>query len=192
MTISRDKLPSGSDVSLDLSYLRFAKEVGLDIRKLLKDDRSFQRLTLAHSALTDDQFDIIAKSLIERDLEILVLDLDFNLLTPKSLDNLKALIEKRLVVHLCLYCNDKLVQDSTCQRELSRLAHEKDIAIYNLNPLIRVEKYPRIFALIQTTTDAKERDEMKDLASTTSKDQSCKQEESKDHSGISTKPGLSR
>jgi hypothetical protein len=145
MITTRDQIRSNAITTANLNYVRMGDGDAQKYAEVLKHNSSIEKIVLTHCALTDDQFDIIAKALIERNEELTMLVLDYNSLTPASLAILKELCEKQLVIHLCLYSNDKLLAEKECMAEFAKLAIDNHMAIYITNPLIRQEKYPDIF-----------------------------------------------
>lgn len=145
MITYRIDIVNNTVTTADLTYARMLDGEAEKYAGALKKNDSIENLILSRCSLTDESFTIIADALIERNLELTILDLDNNYLTPASLPKIKELIEKQLVIHLCVHHNDKLLEDVPCLREFKKLAAENRMGIYTSDPLTRKEKFPGIF-----------------------------------------------
>jgi hypothetical protein len=156
MITTRDEILNNA-VTLTTANLNHARMENGEAKKyadVLKQNTNIEKLILSRCAMNDEEFDMIFKALIERGQELTMLVLDYNFLTPASFNNLKELIQKQLVIHLCLYSNDKLLEDKNCLTEFAKLADDNHMRIYTSNPLVRQEKYPGIFSINQPQNPA--------------------------------------
>lgn len=144
MITTRQEMLDNAVTTAELSYMRMEDGNAELYAEVFKKNTSIENLILSRCAITDDEFSILGLALIERNRELFILNLDYNYLTAASMPILKKLIEKQLVIHLCLYENS-IMTERECLLTFKNLATEHHMAVYNTNPLIRENKYPDIF-----------------------------------------------
>jgi Ran GTPase-activating protein (RanGAP) involved in mRNA processing and transport len=171
MPINYQDIASCESTTLDLSLQSFAEGGAATFAKAFKDNQSITRLMLSDTDITDEEFASIANGILERNIPLQLLDLDYNdLLTLKSLPILVTLIEKKLIEHLSLYRVNELVKNRDCHSQFSAMAEKGLIVVFNLNPLVKEKQYPTLFnprpdrGLAQTMTNDKYEEERKEAA----------------------------
>jgi Ran GTPase-activating protein (RanGAP) involved in mRNA processing and transport len=146
MPITHKDIASCNSITLDLSLQSFANGGAEIFSKAFKENELVQRLMLSDSVIIDDEFVIIAQAIIDRNISLKLLDLDYNtLLTPNIMPMLVTLIEKKLIENLSLYRVNEIVNSRDCHRQLSELAQKGLVVVFNMNPIEKKKQHPTLF-----------------------------------------------
>ncbi len=95
------------------------------------------RLNLSMCQLDDDDFELIALGLLNRDKPLTVLNLDQNNLTTRSAARLRQLLVNGKVKNIMIFMNAGLKNDTDCVAELKIIAAEANAKIHFDAPLKR-------------------------------------------------------
>jgi Ran GTPase-activating protein (RanGAP) involved in mRNA processing and transport len=105
MPLSPQAIASYQFKTLDLSGKSFAEGSAAAFANAFKQNKIIERLILSDSSIDDQEFEIIAQGIVDRNQTLELLELDDNFLTPTSMPMLQLLIEKKIsgksIVILC-------------------------------------------------------------------------------------------
>lgn len=156
MPVIYQDIASCESDTLDLSLKSFAEGGAETFAEAFKEKKSITRLLLSDADIVDKEFEIIAQAILDRNIPLMLLDLDYNdLLTLNSMPLLVSLIEKNLIKHLSIYCVKELVNSRDCYNQFADMANRDIVTVFNLNPIDKNKQYPTLFNPRPANTSAK-------------------------------------